>query len=773
MESIFLFVQEVHDMALPNEVVEEVFQVIEGGANLGTPADIIPFPSDNGQNTFNVVQKTYQGSNGTAFNYWVLAFETLVGEVATAVSGGAALLTMEVTGAAAMILPALGVTAGVAGGIALYEVSPGFWDNLTDALIDAGETINGKVVAFMNEEGNIVFSDATIEAIKNAFLDEGIFALADLPEYSNTGTVEITSLMNPLEVYNYAVSISPNSFTWDSDVWARFMAMLVDHKDDISCIRVPNFIYDEHSPGWDWRMQLSSYSDEVTLGSYPSGDSYVISFRIRALVPGSIEVVDVSISGPHTYGTHLYTGSFSNEYDIGVSGINGVWNNNDAVQEGALVPNEDPFPLRYPGWHPWEFPIIDPEGTPQQLPDGFPIEYPDLLPETVPYQDPAQNPDPAIENNPDEVVETLEDPERDPRNAPEEEPIIEPDPDPQPEPEPIPEDPDPSTNPDPINPNPTPGGSLPIVVPSLPTSVSSNKLFTVYNPTSSQLDALGGYLWDASIIGAIRDIWQDPLDGIISLQQVYVTPTTGGNHNIILGFLDSGISSAVVSNQFVTVDCGTVSVPENKQNATDYAPYTSLHIYLPFIGIVELDTNECMNSDITVTYQVDVYTGTCLAQVSITRNPDMPNDPILYTFSGNCSQQIPLTSGNASGALRGLMSAISAGITIASGGGVGVVAGAKMLGESLNHEMFHISHSGNLSSNAGIMGIKKPYLIIGRRHNYDANAYNKFYGFPVNKTVVLGNHSGFVRIKKCWLKTKALKEEYNEIMRMLEEGVFV
>ena len=764
-------------MSLPQEVVEEVFQVIEGGANLGTPADIIPFPSDNGQNTFNVVQKTYQGSNGTGFNYWVLAFETLVGEVATAVSGGAALLTMEVTGAAAMILPALGVTAGVASGIALYEVSPGFWDNLADALIDAGETINGKVVAFMNENGVITFSPTVIEAIKNAFLETDIFTIAELPEHQSSGSLEVTSNLNPLELYNYWLSLQPNKFTWSDLAWSKFMSVIADLKgcfSEISFYKTPMTPYPvvTTSPF----MQLLEYSNEIELGTYGSGYKYVIGLVFTTL-SGNVVVEDIQVGGPNSTYIPLQTGVWGDNEFIKASSINGVYNENNQMQSGAQAPDEGPFTTTYPRWIPWEYPIVDPEHPEMQLPAGYPIEYPKLIPiETgEPYQEEVQNPDEKTEEEEGQevVVDTLEDPKTDPRNQAEEEEEEKEDPDPEAEEDPIEEEEDPAVEEDPIDPNRPPTGSEIIVPGLLPSSVSSNKLFTVYNPTSSQLDSLGGYLWDASIIGAIRDIWQDPLDGIISLQQVYVTPSTGGNHNIILGFLDTGISSAVVSNQFVTVDCGTVSVPENKQNATDYAPYTSLHIYLPFIGIVELDTNECMNSDITVTYQVDVYTGTCLAQVSIARNPDMPNDPILYTFSGNCSQQIPLTSGNASGALRGLMSAISAGITIASGGGVGVVAGAKMLGESLNHEMFHISHSGNLSSNAGIMGNKKPYLIIGRRHNYDANAYNKFYGFPVNKTVVLGNHSGFVRVKKCWLKTKALKEEYNEMMRLLEEGVFI
>jgi hypothetical protein len=151
----------------------------------------------------------------------------------------------------------------------------------------------------------------------------------------------------------------------------------------------------------------------------------------------------------------------------------------------------------------------------------------------------------------------------------------------------------------------------------------------------------------------------------------------------------------------------------------------------------------------------------------------MPNATILYTFSGNASQQLPLTSANFAGALSSLVSAVGGGIMIASGGAVGGIAGAAALGHSLTHEMVHVGHSGALSSNAGIMASRKPYLIISRRHAYDANNYATEYGYPANKAVYLGNCSGFTRVKAGHLKCKADSVEKEEIMALLEKGVIL
>lgn len=755
-------------MSLPQEVVTEVFQVIEGGSTLGTPAEIIQFPTDNGQTVYNVVQKSYQGTNGTGFNYWVVAFETLVGSVATAVSAGAAMLTLEVGTVGLGVAACLGLTTGYV----LYELTPEFWNDVSERLVNAGQTIGGKVIAFMNSDGNLTYSPETIEIIKNAFLENGAFERGhgEVEEYAYESYPNLTTPFN-FNITN-AIHFKSSYGYWNYNTikFSSNVALFFGYHD-----------------GYSWVVAASKEPFYSFYGSshdtYPDGEPQ-----------GAANQIEVNGETIYIFNTHLQTNELQEidgftyigaglTYDLRYIGIlaynmlfgGEIIEGNPYIQDGATLPNENPFDETYPDWIPWEFPIIDPEGDPQQLPDRYPIEYPDLLPEIEPYQDPAQNPDPATENDPDEVVKTLQDPDNDPDPTPTPvEPEPEPDPDPEPDdPDPIPDDPDPEPDPDPIDPNPDPDPSPIVPVPNLPATVSSNKLFTVYNPTQAQVDALGGYLWDGSIIAAIRDIWQEPLDGVISLLQIYATPTTSGSHNIILGFLDSGVSAAVVSNQFVTVDCGSVTVPEKKNNATDYAPYTTLHLYLPFIGIVELDTNECMNATISVKYKIDVYTGTCLATVSVDRDADMPNDPILYTYSGNCSQQIPLTSGNATGMLSALIGGITAGLSVASGGGLGILAGASIAGQSLTHEMFHVSHSGNISANAGIMGIKKPYLIIGRRHNYDANNYNKFYGFPVNKTVILGNHTGYTEVKSGFLKTSATQPEHNEIMALLKQGVIL
>lgn len=711
-----------------------------GSAVEGTAVKVI---ADNGAEIGDAVFKVIQGGNGTAAEVGVATQTGAGGIVAT----GLAYLTMSLPEVALAIAPAL----GIAGGVGLYNLAPEFWTDVSEALVNAGQTIGGKVLAFWDGL-NLNLDAKTIEILKRAFVNYGVFDI--------NGTIEE----------------QPEAFPEELEALIPFYSTGTHFYEQISEQTIydvysidPNYSHIERAGAFVYWSGNRWNLIAITVYNSPVGNAFTFDNR-TVYYNYTLSNNTVEILSPYNEITSdLYNVIRTNaEYVAWLLKYNYNTTEILPLQEDATYPNQDPFNVTYPTWEIHIYPPTLPDIT--ILPQVYPLAYPEIDPGIT--QDPAQNPDPE----PVPVVIPIIIPKfplPEPGSGEEPEPGPEPDPDPEPVPEPIPEDGPVNPDPDPTDPNIPPTPSVPIVIPPLPNTVDSNKLFTVYNPSSSQLDALGGYLWDSSIIAAIRDIWQEPMDGLISLQQVYVTPVTGGSHNIILGFLDSGVSAPVVSQQFVEVNCGSVDVPENKKNATDYAPYTSLHLYLPFIGIVELDTNECMKSTISVKYKVDVYTGTCLATVSVDREEDMPNDPILYTFSGNCSQQLPLTSGNATGMLGALVGAISTGLSVASGGGLSTLAGAQLLGNSLTHEMMHVSHSGNISANAGIMGQKKPYLIIGRRHCYDANDYNSYYGFPANKTVVLGNHTGFCRVKSAWIKTSALQEEYNQIMELLENGVFI
>ena len=386
-------------------------------------------------------------------------------------------------------------------------------------------------------------------------------------------------------------------------------------------------------------------------------------------------------------------------------------------------------------------------------PDGSTVTY-TYVPIAVPELDPEGNPISSPEKSPEgtPIGSTQANPQIDPATAPEPllnliTTLIQKDP--------------------PVNPPDTGSGDTPIVVPA---TGSASALYAIYNPTLSQINAFGAWLWSDNFIEQIKKLFSDPMQAIIGLHKVYATPATSGAQNIKVGYLDSGVSANVVSNQYTTIDCGTVTLSEYFHNVFDYSPYTQINLYLPFIGIVSLDNADVMRASIHIVYHVDVLSGACLAEVKVTRDGA---GGTLYQYTGNASVTLPISSGSYMGIVSSIAS-IAGGIagTIASGGAaLPMIASAA--GSALNARA-KVEHSGGFSGNSGAMGGKIPYLIISRPQVALAKNFQKYIGYPANYTTKLSACSGFVKVLECHIKNvNATSSELTEIDTLLKEGVLV
>lgn len=301
---------------------------------------------------------------------------------------------------------------------------------------------------------------------------------------------------------------------------------------------------------------------------------------------------------------------------------------------------------------------------------------------------------------------------------------------------------------------------------------SANGLWGIYNPTIGEVNSFGSWLWSSNILDQITRMFASPIDAVIAFHVIYCTPSVGGRENIMCGFLDSKISALTIDNQYVDIDCGTIPITEYYGTALDY-DYTKISLYLPFIGFVNLASNVCMGSNLTVRYRVDVLTGTCLAQVSVVK----PNtNAVMYTFAGNCAVQLPLTATTYTGTIGALMGLTSSFVGAEVGSMSMFTRGIAQIGQSVGEALGTggVRQSGAIGSNAGALGPRKPYLIVTRPIAYDAVSYNTQYGYPLNKTVTLGSLSGYTKVKDIHLSgIPCTDDELELIERLLKEGVII
>lgn len=320
--------------------------------------------------------------------------------------------------------------------------------------------------------------------------------------------------------------------------------------------------------------------------------------------------------------------------------------------------------------------------------------------------------------------------------------------------------------PDTPNPPDTGDGNTPPVVP--PTG-SASALWSVYNPSQAQLNSFGAWLWSSNFIDQVLKLFNNPMQAIIGVHKIFATPAISGSGSIVVGYLDSGVSANLVGAQYTTINCGSVSVREQFGNVFDYTD-TQVRLYLPFIGIVDLDTSDVMRGTVSVVYHVDVITGACLAEVRVTRDG---SGGTLYQFAGDASVRYPISSGSYMGIVSGIASAVGGIASAIMTGGATLPMAAGAVAGGLSGAKTNVQHSGSFSGNAGAMGAKKPYLIIERPQTLIADGFGNYQGKAANVVRTVSQCSGYFKMSDVHTDSisGASAAEVQAIKTALESGV--
>lgn len=776
----------------------------------------------------NAAGTTAFGAAGAAALSWAQGALLGTGEGLAATAG---LLTLSVPSAVAMAAPLLGVGLGYA----LYETNPTLWNNIAEGLVDFTTEATQTVSALIDEAGHVLLDSAFVQKLKQIFEDNDVPIynpsggsemvipsdnIFDIPSFGVSNTV--TNAMGSGSGYNNCVYSEPVIMGPTGTLYA-----VATSPTTVEC-------------SGDWYYNGSFMGTETTSVSsgwasytYNGLTAYYVSlpYGVRsANFPANIEPTSYQAEAAWLA---LYGGYSppSAEYPEGSNGWkNSSWNPSaSTVYPSYNVPdgqgnNQPYYPVTpYIGDEPGT--TVDPETTPQQDPTTpiAPTEWPVIdpyippvvnpeiqLPDTpeVPNPDPGELINPGVADDPVYIPTPNLDPTVDPSAVPSTEPesILQPDP-PQ----------NTGTSPDIIFP--VPGVPFPSIVPvgsDTPVPSGSPGFIQVYNPTPSEFVAFGRWLWVTYADATMDTIWNNPFDGVIGAHELYATPSKDGYSTIRSGFLDSGISSIIVRQRYTQINCGSIVIPEYWGNYLDYSPYSRAYIYLPFIGIMDVDVDDIVGHSVNVLYHVDSYTGSCIAQITCARD-DYTNT--LYQFSGDCSVEIPMAGGSQANIKAAMIAAnayqnaanVSAGMSLIGGLASGLatgIGGALMPGKgstiggissgigqavggitsaisqyaygeaqhtaAMVSQKSHVQHSGSFGGSHGAMGIKKPYIIIRRPIQKVVNGYNRLYGYPAHKMVVIGECTGYLRCREVNVQSSlATDEEKRMIEEALKSGVYV
>lgn len=312
----------------------------------------------------------------------------------------------------------------------------------------------------------------------------------------------------------------------------------------------------------------------------------------------------------------------------------------------------------------------------------------------------------------------------------------------------------------------------PIDFPDLPTggALASGAIIG-YKVPQATLTSLMQKLWSTSIfdIATWQKLVSNPMDCIISLHCLPFEPDGTAVGEIGIGSFMTGLQAPKISNEYKYIDCGSVSLKHFWGSALDYSPYTRCELYLPFIGIKDIATEDVQGQTIYIKYGIDVLTGDCIAHVKCGQS-------VMYKFKGNVRMAIPLSSKTTDMWVK--TGAAVAGIagTVATGGSGAMVAGAVAGGAgTVASSKIRTERSGDISGAVGSLDDFRPYFIFHRPAQSLAKHYNKYKGYPSNITSALSALSGYTEVEHIHLTNieGATDTELNEIEQLLKNGVII
>ena len=196
---------------------------------------------------------------------------------------------------------------------------------------------------------------------------------------------------------------------------------------------------------------------------------------------------------------------------------------------------------------------------------------------------------------------------------------------------------------------------------------------------------------------------------------------TGDTSNIMLGQYDSMVASTLLNQYLIDIDGGAITIPEKFHNAYDYLN-TECIIHLPFLDDINLSPHYVVNQTINIKYKLDLYSGTLTASIYSSYL-----NSIVANTSGVIVTNIPFIQKQTDNVVNSLTRVFT-----------------------------------NL--------IPTAFMEVTRNIPYDnVNVFGK----ECVDFDMIGNKTGYLKCDNVALVTKATKNEKDEIMSLLKDGIIL
>lgn len=340
--------------------------------------------------------------------------------------------------------------------------------------------------------------------------------------------------------------------------------------------------------------------------------------------------------------------------------------------------------------------------------------------------------------------------------------------------------------------------------PSDPTvSAASLGFINMYSPSAAGLSGLGAeifpdfeftFLVDPTgndLLDAILNGVSAFIDGINQLPKMFevfmnsrlidyvqdchvvpCVPTTTTPAHIKLGYRELDTTAPVITNEYVNIDCGSISLTEFYKMFIDYQPYTRAKLFLPFVGFVPIEPEYWQSGSLGVKYKFNVYDGSFICGVMASPNAKVSkmSSSMIAQYAGTAIVHLPLTGLNYSSMVAGLVGGAGAVVSSIAQGNPTAAATAALNTATASPQ---VMSSNSYTASAAFLGLRKPFLIIERSVSHFPQKYSHDVGLPSKITTALSAASGFTTVGEVDLTgIGASSEEKEAIRALLTSGVY-
>ncbi|MBO5869440.1 MAG: hypothetical protein J6Q89_01700 [Clostridia bacterium] len=315
-------------------------------------------------------------------------------------------------------------------------------------------------------------------------------------------------------------------------------------------------------------------------------------------------------------------------------------------------------------------------------------------------------------------------------------------------------------------------------------------LYTPYELTPTQLQALGAVLYDSDMFDTLVQKLNgssNPISGILRCIQIPVVTNLGsGSFNIAVFGEElhsenhANPTGAHLRGRWVTKNGGSVTLKEVWGTARDYTD-TQVSIYLPFVGVRQLDPQLCVGKTLELRCYIDAYTGDVLWLLRSSNagigGKFFESGGFIGRWSGNCATEIPIGRIDNTRALATLIGGLSGVVMAPLTGGASLGAtGASIAGMLTGGAQSMGVVSGNVTGHLGTADVLYPYLIVQRSVPDYPKSWRAKIGATKNDTYQANALTGYTLFSQIFLENMegASGEEIEALKNELcSEGIIL